>query len=165
MYTVLRDDKPANGWSRKKYYPDEKLEEEENYSNGLLIEKISYSESGSITEHKIWNNCLKQLINKPAQPKLPKPNVVTGHASLSNYLKQLPAISEFINADYNQDSLLQSFDASSKPEAGDTKWTMKGEQISFTIYWDHDEISHQWHCHCATEALYWKARAFLEDKL
>ena len=162
LFSVLNDGKPANGWSSKKYYADEKLEEEENYNNGLLIEKIKYDESGSITEHKIWNNRLKQLIDKPVQLKLPRPNVVTGCASLSAYLEKLPAISEFINAEYNQDSLLRSYDEDRRTDPGDTKWTMKGEQISFTIYWDHNEVYHFWHCHCATEALYGKTRWFLE---
>ena len=165
LYSVLKYGKPANGWSSKKYYPDGKLEEEENYSNGLLIEKISYDERNIITEHKIWNNRLKQLIDKPSRPKLPKPNVVTGHASLSNYIKQLPAISEFINGDYRKNSLLRSFNAISKSEENDAKWTMRGEQMSFTIYWNHEEVSHQWHCHCDTEAVYWMARIFLKDKL
>jgi hypothetical protein len=165
LYTVLKDGKPANGWSSKKYYPGGKLEEEENYNNDLLIEKISYDENGSITKHKIWNNRLKQLINKPAQPKLPKHNVVTGVARLSDYLEQLPAISEFINAEYNKDSLLQSYDEGGITDPGDTKWTMKGEQMRFTIYWDHNEVSHQWHCHCDTEELYWKARDFLKEKI
>lgn len=165
MYSGLNAGKPANGWSSKKYYPDGKLEEEENYSNGLLIEKICYDESGVITEYKIWNNRLKQLIDKPPRPKIPKPNVVTGHAFLGGYFKQLPAVSEFINAEYNEDSLLRSFNTSCAMEKDDARWTMRGEHMSFSIYWDHDEISHQWHCHCATEELYWKAREFLEDKL
>jgi hypothetical protein len=165
MYFVLKEGKPANGWSSKTWFKKEGLQQEENYSNGLLIEKISYNESGVIAEHKIWNNRLKQLIDKPAQAKLLKPSVVTGHGSLNNYLKQLPAIGDFINADYEENSLLLSFDAGSKLEKDDAKWTMRGEQMSFTIYWDHDEVSHQWHCHCATEALYWKAREFLHGRL
>lgn len=163
-YAVLKDGKPANGWSSKKYDPSDILQEEENYSNGLLIEKINYNEGGSIREHKIWHNRLKQLIDKPAAPKLLKPNVVTGHASLSNYLKLLPAISEFMNAVYREDSLLQSYNAGSRLEKDDAKWTMTGEEMSFTIYWDYDEISHQWHCHCPNETLYWKARNFLATK-
>ena len=129
------------------------------------MEKINYDERGKITEHKTWNNRLKQLIDKPPRPKLPKPNVVTGHASLSNYIKQLPAISEFINGDYRKNSLLRSFNAISKSEENDAKWTMRGKQMSFTIYWNHEEVSHQWHCHCDTEAVYWMARIFLKDKL
>ncbi len=164
LYSVFRDGKPANGWSSKTWFKNEGLQQEENYSNGLLIEKINYDESGKIIEHKIWNNRLEQLIDKPPHPKLPKPNVVTGCISLSAYLEKLPAISEFINAEYNQDSLLRSYDEGSITDPGDTKWTMKGEQISFTIYWDHNEVSHFWHCHCITEALYWKARTFLEGK-
>lgn len=56
LYTALKNGKPANGWSSKKYYPNAALQEEENYSKWLLIEKISYDESGNITLHKIWNN-------------------------------------------------------------------------------------------------------------
>ena len=52
-YSVLKDGKPANGWSNKTWFKKEGLHLEENYSNGLLIEKISYDESGKIIEHKI----------------------------------------------------------------------------------------------------------------
>lgn len=164
LYTVLKDGKPANGWSKKIFYENGGLQQEENYSNGLLIEVISYDDSGIITEHKIWNNRLKQLIAKPAQAKLLKPNVVTGYAFFSAYLKQLPAVCEFIKAEYREDLLLQSFNACYRAKQNDATWTMKGEQMSFTIYWNHEEVSHQWHCHCTTEALYWKARVFLESK-
>lgn len=157
LYTAIKDGKPANGWSSKKYYPNATLQEEENYSNGLLIEKISYDESGAIAEHKIWNNRIKLLIDKPAAPKLRRPNVIVGCARLHNYMKQLPAISAFIGAYYDQDSLFKSYDE-------EAEWKMRGEQMSFTIYWDKDEVSHQWHCHCASEQLYWKARKFLETK-
>jgi hypothetical protein len=61
-------------------------------------------------------------------------------------------------ANFDKDSLSRSYDE-------ETEWKMKGEQMSFTIYWDKDEVSHQWHCHCATEELYWQAREFLESKL
>ena len=158
LYIATKDGKPANGWSSKKYYPNAALQEEENYSNGLLIEKINYDESGTITTHKIWNNRLKQLIGYPAAAKLPRPNVIVGCTSLHNYMQQLPAISTFIGADYDQDSLFKSFNE-------EAEWKMKGEQMSFTIYWDKDEVFHQWHCNCATEELYWKAREFLEIKL
>ena len=75
----------------------------------------------------------------------------------------MPSISEFIRADYDEDSLLQSFNTSYRTQE-DTTWTLKGEQMSYTIYWDCHEIFHQWHCHCATEELYWKARNFLLSK-
>ena len=157
LYTAFKDDRPANGWSSKKYYPNAALLEEDNYSNGLLIEKITYDESGTISIHQIWNNRLKQLIDKPAAPKLLRPNVVTGCSSLYDYLKKLPAISEYIGANYEEDSLLRSYNE-------EAAWKIKGEQMSFTIYWDKNEVSHFWHCHCATEELYWKARKFLEPK-
>ncbi len=165
LYSVLNDGKPANGWSNKTWFKKEGLQLEENYNNGLLIEKINYDESGKIIEHKIWSNRLEQLIDKPPHPKLPKPNVVTGYAFLSAYLKHLPAVSEFIKAEYREDLLLQSFNASYHAKQNDAKWTMKGEQMSFTIYWNYEEVSHQWHCHCSTEALYWKARTFFVGKL
>lgn len=153
---------PANGWSSKKYFISGELEDEENYSNGLLIEKISYNESGIITEHKIWNNRLRQLIDKPTYARLPKPNVVTGHASLHAYLNNLPAVSKFIGADYTEDSFLRSRNTSRTSGDEDTAWTMKGEQISFTVYWNWEEITFQWHCHCDNEELYWKMRTFLK---
>jgi len=157
LYTAIKDGKPANGWSSKKYYPNAAMQEEGNYSNGLLIEKINYDDSGTITIHKIWNIRLKQLIDKPAAPKLPRPNVIVGCTPFQNYVKQLPAISAFIGADYNQDSLFKSYNE-------EAEWKIKGEQMSFSIYWDKDEVFYQWHCHCATEGLYWKARKFLETK-
>ena len=165
LYSVLKDSKPANGWSCKKYYPDGKLEEEENYSNGLLIEKISYDESNIITEHKIWNNRLKQLIDKPAHLKLRKPNGVTGLCHLCDCLPQLPAISEFIGAGYDKNSLPQSYDALRKSAQGEAKWTMTGKQMRFIIYLEEWEGLFKWCCHCDTEELYWKAREFLKTRL
>ncbi len=161
-YTALNEGKPANGWSSKKYYPSAVLQEEENYSKGRLIEKIVYNENGVITGHKIWNNRLKQLVEKPAPSQLRKPNVVTGHASVTRLLQQLPSIAAFIRADYNKYSFLRSYEMVSAPGEGDAKWTMMGNQMSFTVYWNKEEISHQWHCHCATEELYREARKFLE---
>ena len=158
LYAALKDGKPANGWSSKKYYPNAALQEEENYSNGLLIEKIHFSESGAITVHKIWNNRLKQLIDKTAAPKLQRPNVIVGYSSLYEYRQQLPAISAYIGAQYEEASLLRSFNENAD-------WKMAGERMSFSISWDKQEVSHQWHCHCATEELYWKARKFLEAYL
>jgi len=165
LYTVLKNERSANGWSHKIFCENKCLKQEENYSNGLLIEVIKYDESSVITAHKIWSNRLKQLIDKPAHPKLTRPNVVVGYAFLSAYLEQLPAVSEFIHAYYDRDSLLRSFHADYKREAHGATWTMRGEQMSFSIYWNHDEVSHQWHCHCAKEELYWKARVFLEGRL
>jgi len=165
LYTVLQDGKPANGWSSKKYYSDGKLEEEENYSNGLLIEKISYNESGVITEHKIWNNRLKQLIDKPAHPKFPKPNVITGLCHLCDCIPHLPAISEFIGAVYDKNSLPQSNEAFRKSAQGKAKWMMTGKQMRFYIYLEDWDGMFQWCCHCDTEELYWKAREFLNTRL
>ena len=162
LYAVLNNDKPANGWSQKIYYPDGALQQEENYSNGMLIEKISYDINGVVTAHKIWNNRTRQLVDKPAVQQLPRPNVVTGYAFVSTYLQQLPAISEFIGAEYDEAAFLQSY---KKPGSEDAKWTMRGKQMSFTVYWDHQEVVHQWHCHCDTEELYWKAREVLKSKL
>jgi len=164
LYTVLKEGKQANGWSRKKYYPNASLEEEENFSNGLLIEKINFGESGIIISHKIWNNRLKELVDKPAAIQLPKRNVVTGCASISYYLKHMPSISEFIDADYHEDSLIQFFSTSSTSGEGETIWRLTGKQMSFTIYWVYDEVFYQWHCHCATEELYWEARNFLQAR-
>ncbi len=158
MYIALNGGGPANGWSCKKYYPYAALQQEENYSNGLFIEKITHDESGAITAHKIWNNRLKQLIDKPAAPKIPRPNVIVGNLSLHDYVMQLPAISEYIGAQYEEDSLFKSYNE-------ETEWKMAGEQMSFSISWDKHEVSHQWHCHCATEELYLKARKFLETFL
>ena len=163
-YTVLNRGIQANGWSRKKHYPTGSLQEEENFSNGLLIEKINYSESGTIISHKIWNNRLKELVDKPPVFPLPKHNVVTGYAAMSNYLKHMPSISEFIQADYQKDSLMQSFKSSMTTGEKEAKWTLSGKQMSFTIYWDCDEIFYHWHCHCTTEELYLKARNFLDSK-
>ncbi len=165
LYTVLRDGKPANGWSSKKYYPDGKLEEEENYSNGLLIEKIGQDESGVITVHKIWNNRLKQLIDKPPPPRLSKPNVVTGLCHLCDCIPQLAAISEFIGAGYDENSLPQSYDAFRKSAQEEAKWTMTGKQMRFIIYLEEWEGLFKWCCYCDTEELYWKVREFLKGKL
>lgn len=165
LYSVAKDGKPANGWSSKTYYADGHLLTEENFSNGQLIEKISYDEQGNITTHKIWNNRLKQLTDKPEAPPMRRPNVVTGHGNLYQYLQQLPAISEFMLASFDKTDMLRSYEAFIHSEQEEGHWKMQGQQMSFSIYWEHGEISHQWHCHCDNEVLYWKAREFLAGKI
>lgn len=163
--TVVSNGKPANGWSSKTYYPEVKLHEEENYSNGILIEKITYDENGMIARHKIWNNRLRLLIDKVAVPKLPRPNVVAGHGSLTTYLNALPVIAIFIGAEFDKASLLTSYDTFLKTDDEDQNWRLEGKEMNFTIYWEQGELSYQWHCHCYTEERYWKARLFLEKIL
>ncbi len=162
-YTVLQNEQPADGWSKKIYFLNTQLQEEENYSNGLLIEKINYNETGEIIAHKIWNNRLKQLIDKPTAPPFVRHNIVSGCTSIYYYLQQMPAISNFIGGDYDKDLLIQSFDKFMDTEAENTEWRLEGKQMSFTIYWQNGEVFHQWHCHCKTEELYEKARIFLAD--
>lgn len=53
LITIINNGKQANGWSRKIYYPEGKLKQDKNYSNGILIEKITYDENGIIAGHKI----------------------------------------------------------------------------------------------------------------
>ena len=50
LYIVLKDGKPVNGCSSKKYYLNAALQEVENYSKGLLLKKISYHVGG---KHKM----------------------------------------------------------------------------------------------------------------
>lgn len=161
--TVVNNETPANGWSRKTYYPESKLQQEENYCNGILIEKITYDENGFIAEHKIWNNRLRLLVDKVAPPKLPRPNVAMGHGTLTTYLNALPAIAIFIGVVFDKEALLKSYDTFLNTDDEDQNWRLKGTQMSFTIYWEHGELSYQWHCHCCTEGQYWKARTFLEN--
>ena len=165
LYIVLKEGKPANGWSNKVFYENGDLQQEQNYSNGLLIEKIHYDESSVITEHKIWNNRLKQLIDKPVHPKFSKPNVITGLCYLCDCIPHLPAISEFIGAAYDKNSLPQTNDAFRKAAQEQATWTMTGKQMRFIIYLEEWEGLFKWCCHCDTEELYWKARVFLKGKL
>ncbi|MDP3392913.1 hypothetical protein [Sediminibacterium sp.] len=164
LYTVLRDGIHANGWSRKKFFPNGSLEEEESFSNGLLIEKINFSEQGDIISHKIWNNRLREMVDKPAIIQLPKHNIVFGCASINYFLKNLPSISEFIQGDYHEELLIQSFINSSKLGEEETAWTLKGNQMNFTIFWDCNEVIYNWQCHCFTEELYMEAKKFLDSK-
>ena len=122
---------PANGWSRKTYYPEEKLQDEENYSNGLLIEKISYTEKGVVTAHKIWNNRLRLLVDKTVYPGLPRPNVVTGNCSLGNYIKVLPGIAAFIDAVFDKHDLLRSYEEFLNADSDDLNWQMTGKKMNF----------------------------------
>jgi hypothetical protein len=159
-YIVLQNELPANGWSNKIYFENKQLQTEENYSNGMLIEKVSYNETGDIIAHKIWNNRLKQLIDKPLPPPFVRHNIVSGCTSIYYYLQQMPAISKFIGVYYDKNLLIQSHDKFMDTGAENTEWRLEGKQMSFTIYWQTGEVFHQWHCHCKTEELYCKAKIF-----
>lgn len=98
---------------------------------------------------------MKELIDKPAVPKCIRPNVVTGCMSLQDYVKHLPAISNYNGAHYAEDLLLKSYNEN-------TDWKMVGEQMSFSISLDKQEVFHFWHCHCVSEEIYIQARNFLD---
>jgi hypothetical protein len=70
---------------------------------------------------------------------------------VSKYLEVLPGIAVFINANFDKNDLLISYDTFLNTGEEDLQWRMKGDQMNFTIYWARGEVFHQWHCHCYTE--------------
>lgn len=66
-FRALLHNSPANGWSYSEWYEDGQVKRQENYSHGQLIERKAFHTDGQLILHKIWNNRLKQLIDKPAR--------------------------------------------------------------------------------------------------
>jgi hypothetical protein len=173
----VRDGKPANGWSRKSFYENGKLALHECFSHELVIEQLFYSEEGELTAHKIYSHSQKKLIDKPKVTVVQRPNVVDGCAHMGFYYKHMPAISEFIGAEYKQEDLEKAYNNfintpypnEEKENAGDewddqiVTWRLQGKNMSFLIGFEHGEGYYHWNLRASNETDYEKARNFMES--
>lgn len=104
-------------------------------------------------------------------------NTVSGTAHMGFYFKHLPAISKFIEAEYNADELdkaYQDFIKSPSPyddmqhtdeewEAEIVSWRIQGNNMGFVIGFEHGEGYYQWSLWTKTEEDYERARNFMES--
>jgi len=167
----LRNEVPANGWSRKLYYENGTLQQAECFSHSLLIEQIIYNESGNVISHKIYSHSKKELIEKPTVTKVIRHNSVSGVAHMGFYYRHLPAISQFIKAEYDESNLDEAYnvflaDAGNDDEFDFDKeysWRLKGETMSFIIGFEKYEGYYQWALATRSESDYEAAKTFMEN--
>jgi hypothetical protein len=164
----LRNGTPANGWSRKTFYENGNIELHECYSNSMVIEQLFYNETGEITAHTIYSHAQKKLIEKPKQLEVHRPNVVEGCDHMGFYFKNLPAISQFIGAEYNEDELEKAYHEfiNSPYEGGEEErtqhWGLEGKEMRFSLWFERSEGYYFWHLRAKDEEGYQKAKDFME---
>ncbi|MCW3074540.1 MAG: hypothetical protein JWP69_1609 [Flaviaesturariibacter sp.] len=167
----LRNAVPANGWSRKLYFENGMLQQADCFSHSLLIEQVTYDESGNLSSHKIYSHAKKELIDKPKVTEVIRHNSVSGVAHMGFYYRHLPAISQIIKAEYDEGSLDEAYEAFLE-EAGNEEdfdfdkeysWRLKGETMSFIIRFEKYEGYFQWTLATSSEADYERAKAYMDS--
>ncbi len=173
--SYLVGDGPANGWSRKAYYENGCVRQEQCFSHSVLIEQIDYDQHGQVSSHKIYSHGLKQLIDKPKQEQVIRPNVVSGCAHMGTYYRDLPKIAAFIEADYHEASLDAAYEdyqqklreaeecyEPSEVEEPEYSWTLTGKEMAFKIWFEKHEMLYFWSLFARTEENYHRATVFME---
>lgn len=108
-----------------------------------------------------------------------KRNIVDGIDHMGSIYKAMPAIAEFIEADYKEEELDKAYhEAMNLPEPDETlpddhdgygvwwtNWTLKGKQLSFTICFEKYEGYFGWAIRCPDEETYLKTKAFIGSYL
>jgi hypothetical protein len=98
---------------------------------------------------------------------------------MGSFYKAMPAIANFIEADYNEDELekaYQDFCSIEQPEeplpdvhdgygVWWTNWTLKGKLLSFTICFEKYEGYFGWAIRCPDEETYLKTKEFISSHL
>lgn len=156
---------PANGWSRTEYYREGGKKAEECYSHSLLIERIEYDKAGNVCAHKIYNQRLGKLVDKPAPAPAIRPNVVIGYNHMGFFFHFLPAISKFLGAKYEEGDLQRAYHEFMNEEEvsnHEKAWCLRGGSMGFTIIFEKQEMIYQWSIHAPDEEAYQRARAFME---
>lgn len=165
----IRNGDPANGWSRKTFYEHGGLQLHECFSNSMVIEQLHYDASGSLTAHRVYSHKAKQLIDKPVQTKVIRPNVVDGCEHMGFYYRHMPAISRFIGAIYNEDELSKAYDdfielpmpEGDEEEARVKTWSIRGPEMGFAIHMEKGEGYYFWHLWAGSEEAYESAKNFM----
>ena len=168
----FREGIPANGWSRKEWWENGNLKQADCFSHQLLIESVTFDENGNKQGHLIYSHRLKTLVNKPIVTNIVRHNTVSGCAHMGFYFRHLPAISAFIGAAYEEESLEKAYrfflEKVSADEEIDTSemeftWTLRGTHMTFMIRFEKYEMLYQWGLFAKTEANYATAKAFMEQ--
>jgi hypothetical protein len=165
---------PSNGWTARSFYETGMLQREQSFSHGSIIEQVEYDETGRIRSHKIYSHGQKKLIDKPVSKPSPRPNVVSGYGHMGFYYRFLPAIAEFIGADYKEESLDKAYqdflaDANTYEltdedyEEREYRWSLQGKRMNFALWFEKHEMLFQWHLWAKNEEDYEEARAFMES--
>lgn len=160
---------PANGWSRKTYYERGTIQLAECYSHSLIIEQLWYDEDGNLLAHKIYSHKHKELIDKPKQTVVERPNVVEGCDHMGYFFKYLPAISQFIEAEYDKAALEKAYyEFIHSAPTDDTEdeppvyWGITGKKMRFLLRFERDEGYYQWQIKAEDERDYKEAMRFME---
>ncbi len=169
----IRNGKQANGWSAKEFFDNGKLQLAKCFSHSLLIEQIRYDENGTVILHEIYSHSQKKLIKRPEVKQIIRPNIVSGCGHMGFYYKNLPAISNFINAEYDEDSLEKAYKTFNKEASDDEHfdfekqylWRLRGESMTFTIQFEKYEMLFFWYLSAQNEQQYAKAKHFMDNLL
>lgn len=108
-----------------------------------------------------------------------KRNIVQGVDHMGSIYKAMPAISEFIEAEYKEEELDEAYkNAMNLPDPETplpddldgydvywTNWTLKGKQLSFTICFEKYEMLYEWAIRCPDEESYLRTKAFINSHL
>ncbi|HEY0066688.1 MAG TPA: hypothetical protein VGB46_04985 [Flavisolibacter sp.] len=160
---VYKEGQPANGWTFKSWHPNGTLQTEQCFSHNLMIEQIDYDGQGTRISHKIWNNRLRQLVDKPKQTEVIHLNVFSSCAHMGHLMAMMPRIASYIKASYNEDEFRAAYNAFQDSGEQEATWTLRGERMTVTVLWELHEGYYFWHCSAPDEETYWAARHYLEE--
>lgn len=160
----------ANGWSRKTFHENGSVQLAECYSHSLIIEQLLYDETGNLLAHKIYSHKHEQLIDKPIQTVVKRPNVVEGCDHMGYFFKYLLAISKFIEAEYDEAALekayhdfIHSAPTENSEDEPPVYWGIAGKKVRFLLRFERNEGYYQWQIKAEDERGYEEARHFVES--
>lgn len=108
-----------------------------------------------------------------------KRNIVEGIEHMGSFYRAMPAIAQFIEAEYHEEELDKAYrdfcviEPPEEPLPDDhdgygvywTNWTLKGKQLSFTICFEKYEGYFGWAIRCPDEETYLKTMEFISAHL
>ncbi len=108
-----------------------------------------------------------------------KRNIVDGIEHIGSFYRAMPAIAQFIEAEYREEELDKAYkDAMNLPEPDEplpddhdgygvwwTNWTLKGKELNFTICFEKYEGYFGWAIRCPDEETYLKVKEFMSRLL
>lgn len=98
---------------------------------------------------------------------------------MGTFYRALPAIAEFLEADYREEELEKAYhDFQQLPEPEEplpddhdgygvywSNWTLKGRELNFTICFEKYEMLYGWAIRCPDEATYFRVKEFISNWL
>ena len=108
-------------------------------------------------------------------PAPTKRNIVEGIEHMGSFYRAMPAIANFLEADYHENELEKAYqdfcniEQPEEPLPDDhsgygvwwTNWTLKGKQLNFTICFEKYEMLFGWAIRCPDEDTYLKVKEFM----